>query len=80
MWEIEAGAEWADLQGAEFNFYDSLVEWLRITVNMFYEQRLIFDTEGTDAMEWVRGVVIDDEDVRVPAHFGGLTVAITRRS
>lgn len=78
MWQIETGADWADSYSAEFNFHDSMVEWFRITVNMFIDRRLVTLEEAQSALEWVRGVVIDDIDVRVPATFDGLTVAITR--
>ena len=82
MWHIEYGADWAD----SYEIHDT--DWNRAMLNLskgltdHMKRGLITSEEFISAMEWASGVVIEDEDVRVPGRFEdgdgyGLTVAIT---
>lgn len=85
MWHIEYCADWAD----SYEIHDT--DWNRAMLTLsngltdYMRRRIITPEEFISAMEWATGVVIEDEDVRVPGQFEdangyGLTVAITRVS
>lgn len=85
MWHIEYGAEWADSYEIWDTDWDRAMRTLSNGLANHVDRRLITPEQFTEAMEWVTGVVIDDEDVRTPAQFDdedgyGLSVAITRVS
>lgn len=79
MWEIEYGADYADSVKVIFhpdNWDYEMSELSRDLAGMV-DRRLIDREDFEQGMEWVTGVVVEDRDVRVPAHFGDLTVALT---
>ena len=82
MWTIEYGADWADSYEVSGYDWDKSMEILSFYLAKMVDDRLITQEEFEQGMEWVTGVVIDDEDVRVPAYFseeygGGLSIAVT---
>ena len=80
MFEIEYGADYADSYEIKGYEWDNAMEILSFYLAKMVDDRLISAEDFEQGMEWITGVVIDDVDVRVPAAFGDLTIAITRRS
>lgn len=85
MWHIEYGAEWASSHEIWDTDWDRAMRTLSNGLADHVDRRLITPEQFEAAMEWATGVVIDDEDVRVPSFFEGvagyrLIVAITRVS
>ena len=79
MWEIEYGADYADSVKVVFppeNWDYEMTELSRDLAGMV-DRRLIDREDFEQAMEWMTGVVVEDRDVRVPATFGDLTIALT---
>ena len=79
MWEIEYGADYADSYEIRVRpeDWDGAMTTLSSHLAEMVERRLILPEEYEQGMEWVTGVVVEDRDVRVPATFGGLTIALT---
>lgn len=79
MWEIEYGADWADSYEIRVRpeDWDGAMTTLSGHLADMVDRRLIYAEEYDQAMEWVTGVVVEDRGVRVPATFGGLTIALT---
>lgn len=79
MWEIEYGADYADSYEIRVRpeDWDGAMTTLSEHLAEMVERRLITTEEYTEGMEWVTGVVVEDQDVRVPGTFGGLTIALT---
>lgn len=79
MWEIEYGADWADSYEIRVRpeDWDGAMTTLSGHLADMVDRRLITQEEFEQGMEWVTGVVVEDRDVRVPATFGGLTIALT---
>lgn len=86
MWEIEYGADYADLYEIRVRpeDWDGAMSTLSQHLAEMVERRLILPEEFEQGMEWVTGVVVEDHDVRVSAHFGedygglgGLTISLT---
>lgn len=79
MFEIEYGADYSDSVKVIFppeNWDYEMSELSRDLAGMV-DRRLIAQEDFEQSMEWITGVVVDDVNVRVPATFGDLTVAIT---
>ena len=77
MFEIEYGADYADSYVIHDNDWDRAMSKLSRGLANLVDRRLINQEEFTEGMEWSTGVVIDDMNVRTPATFGLLTIAIT---
>lgn len=79
MFEIEYGADYADSYEIRVRpeDWDGAMTTLSNHLAEMVDRRLIDREDFEHAMEWVTGVVVEDRDVRVPAHFGGLTIALT---
>lgn len=78
MFEIEYGADYRD----SYSIFD--IDWDRAMSNLsqglanLVNRGHISLDEYEQGMEWVTGVVVEDENVRVSATFGdNLTVSIT---
>lgn len=79
MWVIEYGADYADDYEMRFRpeDWDGAMASLSEALADHVDRRLIDQEEFEQAMEWITGVVIEDAYVRIPATFGGLSMAIT---
>lgn len=77
MFEIEYGADYSDSCTIHDNDWDRAMGELSQGLGGLVDRRLIDREDFEQAMEWVTGVVAEDHGVRVPAHFGDLTVALT---
>lgn len=82
MWEIEYGAEYANAVEVHFPAEGWDKEMTNISRDLadMVDRHFISPEDFEQAMEWLTGVVIEDEDVRVPATFGDLTIVVTLRS
>lgn len=77
MFEIEYSAEYVDLYQIHDNDWDRALRNLSNGLAQFVDRNYITQEEFEQGMEWITGVVVEDYGVRVPAHFGALTVALT---
>ena len=77
MWEIEYVADYSDSYVIHDNDWDRAMERLSRGLANLVDRRLIYSEEFEQAMEWITGVVVEDEDVPVHGTFGVLTVTIT---
>ena len=79
MWEIEYGADYSDSYEIRVRpeDWDGAMTTLSNHLAEMVERRLILPEEYEQGMEWVTGVVVEDRDVRIPATFGDLTIALT---
>lgn len=79
MWEIEYGADYADSYEIRVRpeDWDGAMTTLSNHLAAMVDEFLITREEFEAGMEWVTGVVVEDQDVRVPGTFGGLTIALT---
>ncbi len=79
MFEIEYGADYAtsyEITVKPEN-WDGAMTILSQHLADMVDSRRIDREDFEQAMEWATGVVVEDRNVRVPATFGDLTVAIT---
>lgn len=78
MFEIEYGADYRDSYSVFDNDWDRAMSTLSQGLASLVNRGHISRDEYEQGMEWITGVVIDDENVRVSATFGdNLTVGIT---
>lgn len=78
MFELEYGAEYANSVKVIFSPENWDTEMTNLSNDLAdMVDRMFIDPEDFEqAMEWITGVVVEDY-VRVPAHFGALTIALT---
>lgn len=77
MFEIEYGADSHDIT-IRPDEWDMGMATISQDLADNVDRGLITAENFEQGMEWLTGVVIDDEGVRVPATFGDLTIAVTR--
>ena len=75
MWQIDATVGPEHI-GTEVSDDESLI---RDAYGLMDDHR-VRTRDLVDATEWLRGVVVDDEGVPVPATFGDLTLTVTLMS
>lgn len=77
MWTVDI--QIGNIENEEFSspHWDEIAAVASSITASFVDSGNISEKEFEEGMEWLTGVVVEDHDVRVPAHFGDLTIALT---